>query len=131
MMNIDMTTGQIIVALFILCACGVSILLKTSTKTFPHEEPCWNCNETDMCKVCPVWNPTQCAVNSAYVVRKENGKVVATSTLTFKEDFVVAQSPAGGDNKWEIPNLVGHYKTSVDKWASLQVEGDERNVTFS
>jgi hypothetical protein len=128
----EMTITQIIVALFILSLCGTIIMFRKSNETYTGPQQCFNCND-HKCSVCPTYDPMFCIVNSAYVIRKQDGKVSATCTLTFKEDFVVAQSPAGGDEKWQIPNLVGHYKTSVMKWVDSEhkIAGEEREATFS
>jgi len=121
----EMTITQIIVAGIVLCVCAVLMLLKYSSKPFPYEDPCFMCNEGS-CVGCLIKE-----VNSCYVVKQEYGKVVATATLTFKEDFVVAQAPAGGDEAWELPNFVGCYKTEVKAWADKATAVEPRFATFS
>lgn len=125
-MNIDMTTTQIVVALFILCLCGVLILFKTSNKTFPHEGPCFKCNETDLCGTCPTFSPYTHAVKSAYVRVSKNGRTVATTTLTFDKDFVYTQHP----KYHSMPDFVGWYKTAVMAWCDAEKHADVK-ITFS
>lgn len=112
-----MTTYQIISALAITVVCAVLYYLpktafwkKHIIDMFPHEDPCFMCDK-DFCTGCLVL-----PVKSAYIQKLEYGKVVATSTLTFRNDFVVSQSPAGGTKSRELPNFVGCYKTEVAQW---------------
>ena len=124
-MNIEMTATQIVVALFILCLCGTIILLRKSNETYTGPEQCWNCND-HMCSVCPTYDPMFCEVKSAYVKVSKNGRVVATTTLTFDKDFVFTQHP----KYHSMPDFIGWYKTAVMAWANAEKAADVE-ITFS
>ena len=128
----DFTTNDMVITLVIIAVCVMLYYLpktdwwrKHICDVFPHEDPCFMCNLAN-CEGCVVKE-----VKSAYIQKQEYGKVVATATLTFKEDFVVAQSPAGGDERWELPNFVGCYKTEVKAWADKATAVEPRFATFS
>lgn len=121
-----MSTYEIYAAIVVLSIAGLLWALAKSSATFNKPDPCFTCNKPDACGGC-IYRE----VKSAYVQRSEYSKVVATCTLTFKEEFVIAQSPAGGDEKWEIPNFVGCYKTTVAKWVDAkEAPIDNRIVSF-
>ena len=112
-----MTTYEITTAIIVLAICAVLYYLpktewwkKHINDVFTYKDPCWGCNKGSCtgCLVLPV--------KSAYVQKLEYGKVVASSTLTFRDDFVISQSPAGGNEQWDVPNFVGCYKTEVARW---------------
>lgn len=124
---ITMSPIDLTVAVLIIAVCLVLIIYRQSNEKYDGPPECFPCNKQS-CAGCIVGE-----VKSAYVVREFDGKVAATCTLTFRDDFVIAQAPNGGDEKWEIPNLVGHYKTSVAKWVQSEhmTVGEARKATFA
>jgi hypothetical protein len=104
-------------------------LLRKSNYSGPDE--CFTCNK-ETCEGCPMWSPVIQAIESAYISRAiDGGKVVASATLTFDKDFVVAQCPPGGDKGYQIPNMIGCYKTAVIKWADCGNGNDVRSARFT
>jgi hypothetical protein len=73
----------------------------------------------------PVRNESNPVVKSMYVVLERDGKVVATSTLTFDSNFCCAQSPAGGNKNQLLPNFIGCYKNDIYLWKDLSRTEDE------
>jgi hypothetical protein len=67
-------------------------------------------------------------VKSAYIQRGEEGKIAASCTVTFKENFVVAQDPPPGEI---MQSFVGMYWTEIAKWADETTPVNPRKVTFS
>lgn len=127
----EFTIIDVVITVIILSLCGLLIVFRRLEKAnYSGPDECFVCNKTD-CKGCPIWDPMVFGVESAYVQKSVEGKVVATATLTFKDDFVIAQSPAGGDQVWQIPNLVGQYKAGVVKWADGGSREELRSVNFS
>ena len=114
----------------------IAILLNTkAVKNFWAEhingvvdanDHCFDCDKSS-CIGCPTWNPLLNLVSSAYVVVKRNGKVLATCTLTFKEDFVITQHPSNNP----IVDFVGKYKTEVLTWSVTNENNLDKEVSFS
>jgi hypothetical protein len=67
-----------------------------------------------------------CEVKSAYVKVSKNGRVVATTTLTFDKDFVFTQHP----KYHSMPDLIGMYKTELIQWAEAEKSADVE-ISFS
>lgn len=124
-MNIEMTATQIVVALFIICLCGVLIVFRNSKETYKGPAECFDCND-HICSVCPSYDPMFCKVRSAYITLTKGGRTVATTTLTFDKDFVHTQHPVLNS----MPSMVGMYKTEVMKWADNETQAEVK-VTFS
>ena len=65
-------------------------------------------------------------VHTAYLVMRKNGRVITSATLTFSEDRVISQCPAGGSSEWQIPNFVGCDKLEVSRF-----QAGENTVNFN
>ena len=102
-----MEITQIIVALVIVIIAGIMII-RNKDNSDPRPE-----------------------IKSMYVVQENDmGKVLATGTLTFDMEFCVAQSPAGGDEEWLLPNFVGDYAGDVLTWADCYLDNRKIRIEY-
>lgn len=133
----NFTVNDLYVALAIVAVCGILMYIPKTQWWKRHVcdeceyiSECFECNK-GTCVGCEHFHPLTGRVKQAYVKREdESGKVVASTTLTFDKDFVINQHPVGGDDPWQIPDMVGIYKSSVWKWVNNATPLDRRFVSF-
>lgn len=108
----------------------VLIMIIKYVRRAPMNKVCYGC--TQRCTHHCANYPLIAEIKSAYVVKHNMaGSVTASTTLTFKHEHVVAQSPSGGDQPWQIPNLVGIHKVAVKTWGDDSNVFERRTVVFS
>lgn len=115
----ELNLTRLYVAMAVLIVIAIIVSWKTIKSAlepnYDGYDKCYMCNK-ESCAGCALWDPMTHEVKSAYLVQHRDGRVMSSSTLTFKEDIVVMQHPSALEGMWQIPNFLGCHKTTILKW---------------